>query len=510
MSGKKFLCVLICAFMAFAVSGCYRIPGKIWKNPNVENLIKQTEVYIGKTGIEKWHENNVISCVRWNKLKLSEEAADRYPHLSDALEEYNRMRLKEAEAQMIEFDAVAKELSGDDVNPTYCLLETRLYPQRTDNRILSFLEKIYMDYGAVHPEIFWKSWNFCPDTGDALALTDVLSDTKDLSVILEKKLREKYEGISFGDLKATFDAYMPEEFTWTLDYQGITFWFSPYEVASYKDGTPSVKIWFSEYPDMFSERYTKELPAFYAISIPVGLDIDFDLVQSDGEIDSVFFRTSFDMFNSYKMLTAVVNGNTYTDEINYGYNFDVYLVYMNGKSYFYYDLESDNDYHKICVLDINASEIKQIAELSGTGFYREYPEEDANDIVEYTEVFNDPFLLRLKTRFDILGTWLGYSNYYVSGEDGVPVMRDKDFSIESEYGIIPICPIDGVCLSDNQQITIPQGTVLYPIRTDGKTYMDVRNDEGTEIRLKIEVASWPRTVNGIPEGECFENLPYAG
>ena len=30
------------------------------------------------------------------------------------------------------------------------------------------------------------------------------------------------------------------------------------------------------------------------------------------------------------------------------------------------------------------------------------------------------------------------------------------------------------------------------------------------IRLSIDVSNWPRTVNGIPENECFENLLYAG
>ena len=89
-------------------------------------------------------------------------------------------------------------------------------------------------------------------------------------------------------------------------------------------------------------------------------------------------------------------------------------------------------------------------------------------------------------------------------------MKDRDYNIESEYGITTIRPIDAIRLSDDQTEIIPSGTVLFPLRTDGNSYMDMKNSEGTEIRLEVDVSSWPRTVNGIPEDECFESLPYAG
>lgn len=54
------------------------------------------------------------------------------------------------------------------------------------------------------------------------------------------------------------------------------------------------------------------------------------------------------------------------------------------------------------------------------------------------------------------------------------------------------------------------GTSFTPYQTDGKSYVDLKTKDGRIVRLEIDISKWPRTVNEIPEDECFENLMYAG
>jgi len=35
-------------------------------------------------------------------------------------------------------------------------------------------------------------------------------------------------------------------------------------------------------------------------------------------------------------------------------------------------------------------------------------------------------------------------------------------------------------------------------------------EDGRECRVTVEMSTWPRTVNGIAEEDCFEGILYAG
>ena len=57
--------------------------------------------------------------------------------------------------------------------------------------------------------------------------------------------------------------------------------------------------------------------------------------------------------------------------------------------------------------------------------------------------------------------------------------------------------------------TLPTGTEMLPVRTDGESYVIVKFGE-EEARLNIDISAWPKKINGIPDEECFENILYAG
>ncbi len=518
---KRIICICTVLCLLFMISGCAESKKETEQQPTQGNAEEQqfdsdtkeesefVGIAVGDSYLEEWYENYVVTRVLWQKLRLSDEDSQKYPKLSAALEKFNDDGAAEAEAIMTEFESAAAELSGDEENPVYCEAEAEIFMQRADKNIVSFLENVYLYSGGVHPDYFVKGRNYDTETGEKVELTDVLKDMETLPSVLESKITKKYSDVAFYELEDTFSNYKPEEFMWTVDYQGITFWFSPYDIAAYAAGTLSAKIWFDEMPEIFNEKYM-EAPDNYAIALPFNIDMEFDMVKGDGKTDSLYISKELDQYGSYNMLSVTVNDDTYVDEINYAYYFDTYLVHMGDRNYIYSDSKSDNDYHTLCVLDINDGEMYQHEPWYGTQVFAEYVEEGFETGTVYTEVLNNPDEFRLMFRFDLLGTRDGVAGYKINAEDGTFSMVDDSFNIESEFGLTTIIPIEAELVADGTKTEIPEGTVLYPLRSDGATYIDMKTEDGQEIRLEYDMVEYPHTVNGVPEDECFEGIMYAG
>lgn len=523
MKAKRFLALFTVVCSVIAMTGCLQThPENNTKPQNADAITENTqpvtennsalsfiEIMTGDAFLEEWYENENSVIIKWQKLKLSEAHSKLYPKLSSALESYNRESLADSEEIMKDMTDIAKDLPEEEA-PTNLYAESSVHMQRADNRIISFIENVTRYYGGVHPDYYVVSANYNPETGKALKLKDILTDTDKLPEILEKKLTEKHSHINFSELKDTLSKYKPEEFTWTVDYQGITFWFSPYEIAAFVFGTLSAKIYFDEYPGMFASEYT-EAPENYALSLPFNINTDFDLTEDDGKEDIIYTETTPDNYGgSYNLFSVTVNSNTYTDEINYAYYYDVYLVHMKNKNYICYDSKTDNDYHIICMIDIEKDGISQIGEYYGKEFSGTYIEEGFETGTVYRTVFNNPDEFMLTTRMNLLGTRDGKSRYRINESDGSLEMTDEYYNIESEFGLNSSVSFEAELLPGKEKTVFPEGTTFYPLRTDGKTYIDMKTENGREVRINYDSEDFPHKVNGIPEDECFNNIMYAG
>jgi len=510
MKPKKILCVfLILCVMAFFAGCTTHIPNKLPDNSDAENAFSFVDVMVGDTNLEEWHENNVITRVTWQKLKLSDDCKASYPSLSDAFDKYNEESLTDAKALMYEFEPMAAEMEGDEFYPAYCTSESEIYVQRADNRIVSIFESVYAHTGGAHPNYYVNGINLNPHTGEETKLEEVLTNTKDLPSVLSNKITEKYQDVAFYDLEGVLGNYKPEDFTWTADYQGVTFWFAPSELAAFAAGTLCAKLWFSELPEMFNHSYT-QAPENYVVSLPFYNKLDFDLIDTDNTKDSIYIEKNLDQYGSYNILSVTVNDKTCTDEINYAYDFDVYLAHMGDKNYIYSDSLSDNDYHMFCTWDINGDVAEVTDELYGTEIDYEYVEEGFEDGTVYKQAFNNPEFLKLETRFEILGTRGATATYKLSETDGKPEMTDEAYTFNYGHDVKTAIPLEAKLLPDMNKTELPVGTSLTPYQTDGKTFVDLKTESGSVVRLNIDVSDWPVKVNDIPEDECFEELLYAG
>ena len=99
---------------------------------------------LGDKNIEEWNENNDICNVFWDNLKLSEEDEANFPKLKKTFDKLNNESQKNAKSQLYELTKAAKDLSGDEYNSLYLKGKSKLYLQRADTKIISYLMYAYM------------------------------------------------------------------------------------------------------------------------------------------------------------------------------------------------------------------------------------------------------------------------------------------------------------------------------------------------------------------------------
>jgi len=432
-----------------------------------------------------------------------------YPELTKAVNTYNGLLSSEMQAGMDKLEEWGleeyREYGAEEFRGPY-ILENDTFLRRADSQVLSAVENNYEYSGGAHGNKYLGAVNIDVATGEDLALEGIIVDLKLLPGILETELKEKYPEVEYWTdslysmlmeyVEPTTEDYAPR-FTWTLDYEGVTFYFSDYEISSYVDGTQQVTVTYSEYPAIFrkdlfiggaEKNYVLELPDSWRVS-----DVD---LYGDGKTDYISVHRNYtgegDFIDSYDV---TVNGNTFTQD-TYCSDLDTYLVKSDGEYYLYVQRMVENDYKTVCVFKITDKSVEYISEFNGG-----------------MEMFIQSKDFRVKKRFDILSTYEATAKCYV-GEDGLPVEYNNVYEVEWDVEITSIADIT-VDLIDEQgnllgsSYTFPAGTTYRFIATDGVSTVDVEMSDGQRGRFYVG-SGWPGTVNGIDVDELFEMLYYAG
>lgn len=297
-----------------------------------------------------------------------------------------------------------------------------------------------------------------------------------------------------------------------INYQGITFYFSPYEIASYATGIIRATIWFDENPELFYAEYLERPESGFAMSVPLGYEIDVDLDPSDAGKDRLLISAYEDQEYGTYYLNVSKNDTVY-EFSDYGYRFVPYLVCVGeaGKEQYYLYVEStqENDYNILYVYDLNQEKMQRTV-FEGVGFSGVFYEDAGEYGTYYEYVWNDPQNFEMTTKIEILGTWSGRRLYTVNVENGLPEAHTEDYEIFSYLGTVSRIPLEVTMLSDMQTKELPAGTTFYFVRTDGESYVDAVLDDGRECRIYVEFEDWNQYINGVNQWECFEELMYAG
>ncbi len=498
---KRWISVVLAAVMMTGVFSCV----------HAEEESAGLGMLEGQRSVYEWDETELLCSIEWEKLIPDERSAEAYPELKKALDEINRAQETAMEQEKELLLPMAKELNDGNDMSVYCTSQSDYYIQRADCQMLSVLQYVYSFSGGAHPNYGLLGLNLAPETGRELTLSDVLTDREAAIELIAGKLSAKYPEVFPENPKEQLADVWEEGIEWTMNPQGLTVYVNHNVLAPYAAGLMDVTVRFGEAPELFNEEFIPAETGAYAIEIPMGMAVEFDLSGS-GAADEVAVYPVKDEYDAIVSLDVAVNGKALSDSSHYAYEMKAWLVSAEEagqrKSFLYAEGLSDNDYLTLYVYDLNGETPVRTGEMDGTGFEKFW---SAEEQTLFRKSFVDAESFGLDTRLFVLGTFDGMKTYRVNPVDGVPYSEDEAYENRNEAMVLTTKKeMDAILTESGEKLTIPSGAQLLLIRTDEESYVDFRMEDGRECRMELDASEYPLKINGIPEEECFVDLPYAG
>ena len=469
-----------------------------------------------------------------NQYFLADEKTTlRYPKLADAL-----MQLKEQKEH--NFDMATESL----LDSQQFMIETESYPidltdytecrvLRADNVLFSFIETNENYYGGAHGMYSVAGYAFDVDTGKNLSFTDIVVDETKIRDLIAEKLDEEYGDIFFDDIYTLIDQYDFNSLCWSISYFDVTLYFNPYDLGPYASGSQQVVFPFSEYADLFDEKYLS-VPEQFVTQLSEYEQFCMD-VNGDGKNEDIGLSSKYLEDDCLSVLISVDGKETDSD--SWSYRIDTYLIKVQNKVYLYLFEHHENDYVTLKVYDFAKEDF---VENDNANLYipekSNYEERDNISFCESTSpVFSNPGKVRMASRLETLSTYQGTKEYHVN-ESGMLVTDDDYYDVEVSFLIktledIPCQIVSGEEMNTSESGTIPAGTFVKIISaTEDKVFVveaigyapDENNDMygfyeddntkyNTEEIFCIQLdEEFGNTLNGRDVWELFDGLMYAG
>lgn len=426
---------------------------------------------------------------------------EQYPELSLAIQDYRMAYVRNIEAARDELAAMAEQDYaewGAESWMGYYTIDESMTVKRADATAVSILEQGYFYQGGAHGSDGFGCFNVDTKTGDIIALNNVITDMNALSGIIATEMLELYPDITYftPTLEETIEMYITPEITltWTLDYNGVTFYFGSYEIGTYADGRQQVTIFYSEYSSIFNSYYFDSVTDDYVIPASAWGTLDVDL-DADGDTDCIAVTENYtNPGEGFTSFTISLNGQEYTQDA-YGWVLEPYYVRANDKSYLYVTASMEDNYAETLVFEITGNSIAYQGMCNGA--------------VKY---FTNSSDFCVTERMNMISTMVGVAHCYV-GADGMPVNKSGTYEIYKSEEIIltSLKEITAELVDANgsltgESYTFPVETTFQYICTDGKIYVDVLASDGQYCRFYTTSEGWPPTVNGMDATECFETI----
>ena len=475
----------------------------------------------------------IVMQAEYDRLELID---DNYPELKDSLEkintrnanvvsEYKEANLDEAKEYLNESKKASDTANYDSQTTPYAIIGTTQI-MKSDLSVVSILTDFYYNANGAHGTTSYTSDAIDPKTGNSLLLSDICVEHDKLfeyviSEINKKanadELFEDYEDIVrnefYKDPNAD-DADQIGDLTWYLDNDGLHIIFGQYEIAPYAYGEMQIDISYEtlKAEEFLKEEYIKftDNPG-YRLTEYMPKEIN---IKATGKKKTVTLSTyrndNYGTSGDYQMSVLDINvdldGESLDDKEEEATYQEAYAMVINDKAYLYVQLMGLDDYSFIKIYDISNDAPKYVDTIEGS--FR-------GVAIENTEHFP------LINNIDVLCSSAAYSwnkvedggllkqledTYYLLNDDNnksLKLIKDMKVKLVDE---------------DNKEDELKAGEVLYPRYTNNKDYIVCETADGKMACIEYtmeetqdgEYIMPKRMIDGIPEEEYFEYLPYAG
>ncbi len=367
----RFISILLILCLAVALTSCgENTPQEVTTDeaaltvgnkPENESNIKILQLNKEYISHYEWYEDYPKMLVRseYTTVTLDKSIEKKYSALAEALTETSVMRKRTMEDEKDNLLADATNefmIDGEAFSTRVSTLDVKV--RRADSTAVSILEDYYSDFGRT-----FNGLNYDTESGKLLALSDVVTDVSKLYEAVEKSLMTRIgEDEPFGET-AVADYFVntpQDDVNWTLDYNGVTFYFNAGAIAPTNFGVQTVTVTFEEYSDLFNEKYIS-VPDAYVVSLPLSLPFFAD-ITGDKKADEFTVSGDCDSESGYYTSMAVyAEKSEYEDEL-LSYGLDPYYVRTaDGNSYIYvFSLNSEDPSRDstLSVFELKNGEVK--------------------------------------------------------------------------------------------------------------------------------------------------------
>ena len=464
-----------------------------------------------------------VADASYDQVNLDGKWADEYPKLQEALDEMNVTIEEDAwesyDGMIESWHEMHDEGYGYDIP-----MEDRRRAKilRADEQVFTITGFCESYSGGAHGYYFYSGASFEPKTGRRIALSDVIRDEDGFRDAVDEQLDDWYsDSLLMDEVEGYLKEYTLDQYTWVLGPQGVTVYFSPYEIGAYASGAPEVNILFDEYPDLFTDKYGKAEGA-YTVPLYQWQNLKLD-ITGDGRADNFLVSGDMGDYGSIPAFHIVINDRDYEFGEEDGwyawyYGLEPLLVHTDAdKWYLYLTCTSDNDLEETMVFDLNGRKPKIAGTMDGSSATLYFSEDGKWGVHSAESPIVHPESFRMQTRLQVLST-LNASKEYRTGDDGMPVTEETTWRIDSLRTLTLKENTSFDIVDENGQETgrskkIRKDGILTLYRTDGESFVDAKTQDDMIVRIRIDREGdygWPQYVNGYELEELFEGIMFAG
>ena len=346
------------------------------------------------------------------------EGADNCPGLDRTLSETAGMitRSQEDEADnMVSFAREMFDIDGGNFETQVSKADVQV--RRADSVAVSYLTDSYADYGFIREFRGMQGSNYDAQTGQQLMITDVIKDMGQIPALVEKELNSHIwagEGYSGTAIQEYFQNTPEDGISWTMDYNGVTFYFGDGDITEPGNGSQTATISFSEHPELFEEKYMN-VPEAYIVRLPLDASFFTDL-DGNGTLKEInvtgLYHEEERSYSEFGIYTEADGCYYYEDHFAYGYN-PYYVKTADGNHYLYLfceETDADNRQMMLIVFDLSGGQLTRVGEMNAAPPY----------------IPSDSFILPLDPEFLRLDNFDSQEQdfgIYRVGSDGMPVRK---------------------------------------------------------------------------------------
>ena len=458
MRKNVWICVLLTYILA-ALAGCGKSEQPIKSEETVtedagemsaeaekneESVVEKEEVAVlalEKTLVTRyeWDEKLPVILARseYSPVRMQEKDAKLYPQMAEVLDELALLQTNSMEDEYENLKAFAKEELQKNPDTYRTQVSTLdMHVRRADSAAVSLLADSYLDSVLVSNSYGNFGYNFDTETGRELQITDVIPDMSQIPELVYAELKRQMVEEKFSSDTAVADYFKntpKKDIAWTLDYNGVTFYFSAGTLAEEEFGAMMANIPFEGNEKLFTPKYMN-VPDAYMVRLSLNSPF-FTELDGDGKCEELFVTGNYDQEGRfYSDFGIYTDKDAYYHEEYYAYGFRPYYVKTaDDQNYLYLFADGIESFHRkmtLVIINLDDGIFTKAGECYMGPYYRQEPD----TLADVFYVPTDPSRLYLDDFGD--GFW------EEQFEDGIYTGEEpKAFRVEKSSGI-PVVAVD--------------------------------------------------------------------